>query len=152
MSLKKKTKHAPELDEQKLREIIEHYDNQTEEEAAAEDESFRRRANELRRQKHTEREIDEILMKEANELSKSGEPKRPRRQLTTLKLTLTWVEKAKFLAMVHNFADYRDWITQIVKERLELEDKLYRKIQKDAKSKARNSGKHGRRSTTHKEH
>lgn len=152
MNKRKQSKRALELEQQKLQEIVEYYDNQTDDEAAAEDEAFRRRANALRRQKRTEREIDRILTQEADELVKVGEPKPHRRQAMTLTLTLSWVEKAKFLAMVHNFSDYRDWITHIVMERLELEDKLYQKNQKDTKRKSRSKAKHGRRSTTRKQH
>lgn len=152
MNKRKQSKRALEQEQQKLQEIVEHYDNQTDDEAAAEDEAFRRRANALRRQKRTEREIDRILTQEADELAKVGEPKLRRRQAMTLTLTLSWVEKAKLLAMVHNFSDYRDWITHIVKERLELEDKLYQKNQKDAKRKSRSKAEHGRRSTTRKQH
>lgn len=152
MNKRKQSKRALEQEQQKLQEIVEHYDNQTDDEAAAEDEAFRRRANALRRQKRTEREIDRILTQEADELVKVGEPKPRQRQAMTLTLTLSWVEKAKFLAMVHNFSDYRYWSTHIVKERLELEDKLYLKNQKDAKHKSRSKAEHGRRSTTRKQH
>lgn len=152
MSRRKQSKRALELEQQKLQEIVEHYDNQTDDEAAAEDDAFRRSANTLRRQKRTEREIDRILTHEADELVKVGEPKPRRRQAMTLTLTLSWVEKAKFLAMVHNFSDYRDWITHIVKERLELEDKLYQKSQKDAKRKSHSKAKLSRRSATRKQH
>jgi hypothetical protein len=36
------------------------------------------------------------------------------------------------LAALHNFSDYRDWIGQIVKERLRLEESLIRGLQKNA--------------------
>jgi len=73
--------YPPGLNAQRVREIIDHYDNQTEEEALAEHEAFRRRARELRRQKFTKEEIDKILEQEANELCKAGEPKRLERQV-----------------------------------------------------------------------
>jgi len=122
----------PGWDERRVRKVIEHYDNQTDEEAAAELEAFERRANELRRQKLTEEEIDKILEQEANELSKAGEPKRLKRQVTTLQLPPMWLEKARVVATLHNFSDYRDWIGQIVKERLRLEESLIRGLKKNA--------------------
>ena len=115
-----------------VREIIDHYDNQTDEEAAAELEAFDRRARELRRQKLSEQEIDKILEQEANELCKAGEPKHIKKQVMTLQLPPLWLEKAKFVATLHNFSDYRDWIGQIVKERIRLEESLIRDLKKNA--------------------
>jgi hypothetical protein len=128
MKRKNLNKFPPGLNEQKVRKIIDHYDNQSEEEFIAELEAFDRRANELRRQKYTEEEIDKILEQEANELSKAGEPKR---QVTTLQLPPVWLEKAKVVATLHNFSDYRDWIGQVVKERLRLEESLIRGLKKN---------------------
>lgn len=63
------------FDERCVREIIDHYDNQAEEEIFAEREAFRRHEKELRRQDLTEAEIEAVLAREANELSRAGEPK-----------------------------------------------------------------------------
>jgi len=130
MKRKDPNKYPRGLNAQRVREIIEHYDYQTEEEALAEDEAFRRRASELRRQKFSEDEIAKILEREADELCKAGDPKHLRKQVTTLTLSVAWLEKAKFLATLHNFSDYRDWIGQIVKERLRLEESLIRGLKK----------------------
>ncbi|MGH7453918.1 MAG: hypothetical protein ACRENG_21385 [bacterium] len=132
MKSKDPNKYPPGLDRRWVQEIIDHDDNQTEEEALAEDEAFRRRADELRRQKYTQEEIDKILEQEADELCKAGEPKHLRKQVTTLKLPPMWLEKAKAVATLHNFSDYRDWIGQIVKERLRLEESLIRGLKKNA--------------------
>lgn len=132
MKRKNLNKFPPGLDEQKVRKIIDHYDNQTEEEFIAELEAFDRRAKELRIQKFSEAEIEKILEQEADELCKAGAPKHLRKQVTTLTLSVEWLEKAKFLATLHNFSDYRDWIGQIVKERLRLEESLVRGLKKNA--------------------
>ena len=132
MKRKNPNKFPPGLDEQKVRKIIEHYDNQTEDEFIAELEALDRRADELRRQKYTEEEIEKILEQEADELSKAEEPKRLKKQVTTLQLPPMWLEKAKYLAALHNFSDYRIWIGQIVKERLRLEESLVRGLKKNA--------------------
>jgi hypothetical protein len=63
--------------------IIGHYEDQTEKETLAEDEAFRRRVSELRRQKFSEEEIEKILEQEADELCKVGEPTRLKMQVTT---------------------------------------------------------------------
>jgi hypothetical protein len=132
MRSKDPNKYPPGLNAQRVREIIDHYDNQTDEEAAAELEAFTRRVDELRRQKFTEEEIDRILTKEANELSEWGKPKRIKKHVTSFELPPMWLEKAKHLAALHNFSDYRDWIGQIVKERLRLEESLIRGLKKNA--------------------
>jgi len=132
MKNKDPNKYPPGMNAQRVRAIIDHYDNQTEEEALAEDEAFRRRASELRRLKLSEEEIDKILEQEANKLCKAGEPKSLRKQALTLNLSVEWLEKAKFLATLHNFSDYRDWIGKIVRERLQLEDSLFRGLKKNA--------------------
>lgn len=132
MKRKNLNKFPPGLNEKKVRKIIDHYDNLTEEEFIAELEAFDRRASELRRQKFSEDEIAKILEREANELCKAGDSKHLRKQVTTLTLSVEWLEKAKFLATLHNFSDYRDWIGQIVKERLRLEESLIRGLKKNA--------------------
>jgi len=83
-SKKDPNQYPPGFNAQRVRAIIDHYDNQTEDEALAEDKAFRRRARELRRQKFTKEKIDKILEQEANELCKAGEPKSLKRQVTTL--------------------------------------------------------------------
>jgi hypothetical protein len=85
MRRKDPNKYPHGLDRQRVQEIIDHYDNQTEEEALAEDAAFRHRTDELRRQKYTEEEIDKILKQEANELCKAGEPKRLKKRRTSRK-------------------------------------------------------------------
>jgi len=115
-----------------VREIIDHYDNQTEEEILAEHEAFRRREEELRRQKLTEAEIDAILSREANELSRAGEPKSLKRQALALTLPRKWHDRAKTLAALHHFSDYREWLGQIVQERLEMEERWLLRLQNDA--------------------
>jgi hypothetical protein len=92
MKNKDPNKYPSGFDRRRVQEIIDHYDNQTEEEALAEDEAFRRRTDELRRQKYTEEEIDKILEQEAAELCKAGEPKRLKRQVTTLQLPPLWLD------------------------------------------------------------
>ncbi len=76
MRNKDPNKYPPGLKRRRVQAIIDHYDNQTEDEFIAELEAFDRRANELRRPKYSEEEIDKILEQEADELCKAGEPKR----------------------------------------------------------------------------
>ena len=128
MRRRNKNRFPPGWDERRVREVIDHYDNQTADEAFAEDEAFRRREKELRRQKLSEAEIEATLAREANELARAGEPKSLKRQTVSLSLPNKWHERAKALAAVHRFSDYRDWLEHIVTERLALEDNLLRSL------------------------
>lgn len=142
MKTKRKNQFPPGWDERRVREILDHYENQTDEEAAAEDEAFRRRTEELRRQKLSEAEIEATLAREANELARAGEPKSLKRQTVSLSLPNKWHERAKALAAAHRFPDYRDWLEVIVTERLALEDNLLRSLQDGIKNgNARRAGK-----------
>ena len=132
MNRKNPNRFPPGWDEQRVREILDHYENQTDEEAAAEDEAFRHREEELRRQNLTEAEIDAILSREANELSRAGEPKSLKRQALALTLPRKWHDRAKTLAALHHFSDYREWLGQIVQERLEMEERWLLRLQNDA--------------------
>ncbi|NUO80259.1 hypothetical protein HUU05_09305 [candidate division KSB1 bacterium] len=66
----------------------------------------------------------------ASELSRAGEPKSLKHQARALTLPRKWHDRAKTLAALHHFSDYRAWLEQIVTERLVLEDKLLRSLKK----------------------
>lgn len=132
MNRKNPNRFPPGWDERRVREILDHYENQTDEEAAAEDEAFYRRAEELRRQNLTEAEIEVVLAREANELARAGEPKSLKRQALALTLPRKWHERAKALAALHHFSDYREWLGQIVQERLEMEERWLLRLENDA--------------------
>ncbi len=134
MKRKSLNRFPPGWDERRVREIIDHYDNQSEDEIFAEHEAFRRREEELRRQKLSEAEIEAVLAREANELARAGEPKSLKRQTVSLSLPNKLHERAKALAAVHRFSDYRDWLEHIVTERLALEDNMLRSLRNGIKN------------------
>ncbi|MEK7729823.1 MAG: hypothetical protein AAB354_15555 [candidate division KSB1 bacterium] len=134
MKTRTKNQFPPGWDERRVREVLDHYENQTDEEAAAEDEAFRRREKELRRQNLPEAEIEAVLVREANEFARAGEPKSLKRRTVSLSLPNKWHERAKALAAVHRFSDYRNWLEHIVTERLALEDNLLRSLRNGIKN------------------
>lgn len=148
MTRKNLNRFPPGWNERRVREIIDHYDNQTEEEIFAEHEAFRRREKELRRQKLSAAEIEAILAREANELARAGEPKSLKRRTVSLSLPNKWHERAKALAAAHQFSDYRDWLELIVTERLALEDNLLRSLRNGIKNRNGNKRRTSKRPNT----
>lgn len=83
--------------------------------------------------KLTEEEIDEIVIREADDLSKWEEPiqvKAP--QATSIRLSPQTIQKAKLLASIHK-AQYQAWLEQIVEERIHLEEELLDSIKSNLK-------------------
>ncbi len=72
--------------------------------------------------KLTEKEIDKIVIEEADDMSKWEKP------MTVIPNSIRFspliIKKAKYLAKLHNASSYQIWVKQVVEERIELEEKL----------------------------
>jgi len=82
--------------------------------------------------KLTIEQIDEIVTKESDDLSKWEEPievKAP--QAVLLRLSPELIQKIKFLATIHKTDNYQNWLEKIIKERIQLEDELLDSIKAD---------------------
>jgi len=82
--------------------------------------------------KLTNEQIDEIVTKESDDLSKWEEPievKAP--QAVLLRLSPELIQKIKFLATIHKTDNYQNWLEKIIKERIQLEDELLDSIKED---------------------
>ncbi len=82
-----------------------------------------------KKRKLTEDQIDEIVIKEADDLSKWESPvhvKAP--QAISLRLSPQLIQKAKFLATLHKSKGYQSYLEKIIKERIQLEEKLIESI------------------------
>lgn len=82
--------------------------------------------------KLTNEQIDEIVTKESDDLSKWEEPievKAP--QAVLLRLSPELIQKIKFLATIHKTDNYQNWLEKIIKERIQLEDELLDSIKAD---------------------
>lgn len=83
-------------------------------------------------QKLSEEEIDEIVVKEANDLTKWEKPiavKAPK--AISLRLSPELIQKAKFFAETHKIENYREWLENIIRERIELEEDLLEALKSD---------------------
>jgi hypothetical protein len=70
----------------------------------------------------TEEEIDSIVISEADDIAKWEKPIKVRPVL--VRFSPSVIEKAKYLSGLHRIRGYRAWLKQIVKERIEQEEKL----------------------------
>ncbi len=82
--------------------------------------------------KLTEEEIDKIVIVEADDMSKWEKP------ITVIPSSIRFspsiIEKAKYLAKLHNARGYQTWLKQIVEERIELEEKLLSDFERELKT------------------
>jgi len=86
----------------------------------------------MRRKKLTEEDIDELVIAEANDMTKWGKPVAVRP--TIISFSTSVIEKAKYLAKLHNTRGYQTWLKQIVEERIKLEEELLSDIKRGLKT------------------
>src|SRR5437868_191077 len=71
----------------------------------------------------TEEEIDEIVVSQANDDSAWEEPIYVKRQAApAFSLPADLVGRAAFLARLHHARALEDWLTRVIRERIELEE------------------------------
>ncbi len=77
------------------------------------------------RSKLSAEEIDEIVVAEADDLSRWEEPivVRPTRVIS-IRLSPEIIAKAKYFAQVYKARGYQTWLKQIIEERIRAEEKL----------------------------
>ena len=79
--------------------------------------------------KFREEEVDDIVIREANDLTKWEEPIRVKApQATSIQLSPQIIQKVKFLASVHKEREYQDWLKRIIEERIQLEEELLESV------------------------
>ena len=76
--------------------------------------------------KLSEKEIDELVIKDANDLSKWETPieVKPGVKATVIRLNNQLIERAKFFASLYNIQSYQEWLEQIIQERIQQEEIL----------------------------
>ena len=86
----------------------------------------------MKRKKLTEEEIDELVVAEANDMTKWGKPVAVRPNV--IRFSTSVIEKAKYLAKLHKTSGYQTWLKQVVEERIKLEEELLSDIKRGLKS------------------
>jgi hypothetical protein len=80
----------------------------------------------------TEDQIDEIVISEANDESAWAKPVVVRRSRgAALKIPTELEARAAFLAHLHKMSDVQDWITKVLRERIELEEMAFAELKRD---------------------
>ena len=76
-----------------------------------------------KRAKHSQEEIDKIVIAQADDDSAWEEPVKVKREaLTSLLIPGDLAARAAFLAKLHKEAGVEEWLARIIRERIELEE------------------------------
>jgi hypothetical protein len=88
------------------------------------------------RRKTSEEEIDKIVEAQADDDSAWEEPIRVRRDISAaLSLPAELIARASFLAKLHRERGAEEWLTRIIRERLEIEEIAFAQIKRELKEK-----------------
>jgi hypothetical protein len=80
----------------------------------------------------TEEEIDEIVESQADYYSAWGKPIQVRRANTgSIALPAELAARAAFLAKVHREKNVKDWVTRVIRERVELEEVAFSEAKRE---------------------
>jgi hypothetical protein len=80
----------------------------------------------------TEEEIDEFVESQADEDSAWGKPIQVRRTNTaSISLPAELAARAAFLAKLHREKDVKDWLTKVIRERVELEEVAFNQAKRE---------------------
>jgi len=80
----------------------------------------------------TEEEIDRMVIAEADDMSEWD--KSVMVKAASVRFSPLIIEKAKYLAKLHNISGYQAWVEQIVEERINLEEKLLSDFKRELKA------------------
>ena len=79
----------------------------------------------MKKRELSERDIDEIVTKEAEDPSKWEEPVLVKQSgVTSIRLSSETIRKAKRLAKIHRSRGYQTWLKQVIEERIRLEEDI----------------------------
>ena len=84
------------------------------------------------RKQLTEKEIDNIVESQADDEEAWEKPQRVRRaKPASLSIPAELAARAAFLAKLHRESNVEDWLTKVIKERVELEEVAYNEAKKE---------------------
>lgn len=88
------------------------------------------------RKKLSENEIDRIVTDQSDEVSAWERPISVKRQrATSLSIPASLAARAAFLARIHRKGSLDDWLTRIIKERVEFEEAVFTGMKRDLTAK-----------------
>lgn len=87
--------------------------------------------------KLTEKEIDQIVMAQADDDSAWGKPVRVRMaKPASVSIPAELAARAAFLAQLHRTKSLEEWLTHVIEERIELEEAVFIGVKQDLSTKA----------------
>lgn len=102
------------------------------------------------KRKPSEKEIDNIVVSQADDDSAWEEPIRVRREkAASLSIPAEFIARASFLAKLHKEKGAEEWLTRIIRERLEMEEIAFAEIKQELKQKQSLPNKGVNRNSNH---
>jgi len=94
-------------------------------------------ANLSKKVKLTEKEIDQIVMLQADDNSAWEKPTRIRKiKPASVSIPAELAARATFLAQLHRTKNLEEWLTHVIEERIELEEAAFIGVKQDLSNKA----------------
>jgi hypothetical protein len=90
----------------------------------------------MKTKKLSENEIDRRVIKQAGDDSAWEKPVKVKRDKTSLTLPANLAARAAFLARLHRKASLDEWLTDVIQERVELEEAAFADARQAMSSKA----------------
>ncbi|MDY0039933.1 MAG: hypothetical protein RBS57_06440 [Desulforhabdus sp.] len=104
----------------------------------------------VKRKRPSEQEIDRIVVEQADDDSVWEEPVRVRRyKAASLSFPGELIERASFLAKLHREKGAKEWLTRIIRERIELEELAFAQAKRELKEKHRMPNEGVKRTSDH---
>ena len=89
----------------------------------------------MKKRELSERDIDEIVTKEAEDPGKWEEPVLAKQSgVTSIRLSSETISKAKRLAKIHKSRGYQTWLKQVIEERIRLEEDILTELKEGLRS------------------
>ncbi len=84
----------------------------------------------------SEKEIDEMVVAQTDDDSAWGEPVQVRKnKATSLSIPVGLIERASFFAKIYKEKGAKEWLTRIIRERVELEESAFAEVKRELKEK-----------------
>jgi len=100
--------------------------------------------------KRSEEEIDKAVVAQAEDDSAWEEPIRVQKnKAATLSIPAELVQRASFLAKLHRDKGAKEWLTRIIRERVELEEVAFAEVKRELKQKQSLPNKGVKRTRNH---
>jgi hypothetical protein len=89
------------------------------------------------KKKFSEQEIDRLVISQADDDSAWSKPIRVRKaKSASLSIPSELAARAAFLAQLHRTKNLEEWLTQVIEERIELEEAAFMDVKQDLSTKA----------------